>query len=413
MMNDSESMLLKSALARVTGGKLRILNIIADIDPKSGGPIEGLRATSEILEKRGHTIEIATLEDPSISQNASISFPVHAKGPAPKKYGYTPKLTRWIRDHGNEFDVAVIHGLWNHASIGGWLGLKRARIPYVVFTHGMMDPWFRKAYPLKHMAKQLLWFLAQGKVLRDAAAVVFTCEEEQRLARGIFLGYSYREKVVAFGTDEPPAKSQDQDDKIYELLPKLGRDKRFLLFLSRIHPKKGCDMLIEAFSKLSSDFPDLDLVIAGPDQEGLTSQLQAMVRKAGVDDRVHWPGMLSGASKWGAFRNADAFILPSHQENFGIVVAEAMACGTPVLVTDKVNIWRDVQISGGGFIEADTVEGVYNLMVRWLSLDCEERRSMAKKARIGYERHFTTVAAANDLERLLLEAVAIEKNGDS
>ena len=122
----------------------------------------------------------------------------------------------------------------------------------------------------------------------------------------------------------------------------------FLLFLSRIHEKKGCDLLLRAFAKIAAEYPELYLVVAGPDPMQLESRLRTQADRAGIGHRVYWPGMLQGAAKYGAFRCAEAFVLPSHQENFGIVVAEALACGTPVLISDQVNIWREILESGVG-----------------------------------------------------------------
>ncbi|WJH39672.1 glycosyltransferase [Aliirhizobium terrae] len=382
---------------------MKVLHVIAGVDPADGGPIEGLKLTAEHHRSLGHATEVVTLDDPHSPHVTTFPFKVHACGPGRGKYGYTTKISRWIAENGSRYDAAVIHGLWNHASVGGWLGLRKASLPYVAYTHGMMDPWFRKSYPAKHMAKQIFWLLAQGKVLRDARSVLFTCEEERDLARGVFQGYRYAEKVVAFGTSEPPVATPAQTDAFHAVLPAL-KGRRFLLFLSRIHEKKGCDLLIDAFSKIATAHPDIDLVIAGPDQTGLGATLQAQADDAGIGDRIHWPGMLTGEAKWGAFRSAEAFILPSHQENFGIVVAEAMACGTPVLTTDKVNIWREIEASGGGFIETDTPDGILRLLQRWLALESGAKSAMGAKARAGFDRHFRVEQAALDLMAALEDA---------
>lgn len=382
---------------------MRILRIIASIDPKGGGPIEALRLTAANLEELGHQTELVTLDDPKSDEISAFPYTVHACGPGTKKYGYTRKLSRWIAEHGGEYDVAIVEGLWNHASVGGWQGLRKAGLPYVVFTHGMMDPWFKKAYPLKHLAKQAFWLGWQGKVLRDAKAVLFTCEEERRLARGSFWGFDYNERVVAFGSAEPPNDAETQKAAFSEALPQVS-GKRFLLYLSRIHRKKGCDLLIEAFSKYAKSNPDIELVIAGPDQENWRQELETIADAEGIAQRIHWPGMISGDQKWGAFRSAEAFILPSHQENFGIVVAEAMACGTPVLTTNKVNIWREVEASGGGLIEDDTVQGIEHLLGRWLQLGDEEKVEMGRNARAGFDKYFQAEAAAKDLAQALHDA---------
>lgn len=379
---------------------MRILHIIASADPETGGPIEALQLSGLEMARLGHSVEVVTLDNPSAAYLGDFPLPIHACGRWTRRYGFTPELARWIAMNAHRFDAAIIHGLWNHASIGGPRALRRAGLPYVVFAHGMMDPWFRETYPLKHVAKQAFWFAWQGRVLRHAAAVLFTCEEERRRARGVFRGYGYPECVVAFGTSGPPARKEDQLAVFHRLLPAL-KERRFLLFLGRIHEKKGCDLLVEAFAKIAASHPDLHLAIAGPDQTGLKSKLIAQATKAGIADRIHWPGMLAGDAKWGAFRAAEAFVLPSHQENFGIVVTEAMACGTPVLMTDEVNIWREVKASGGGLVGPDTPEGIENLLRSWLALSDNRKSAMRAHAHSGFERHFRIEAAARDLVTVL------------
>ena len=238
--------------------------------------------------------------------------------------------------------------------------------------------------------------------------MLFTSEEERQLARGVFAGPVYKETVVAYGTAEPPPPSQVQRDAFRALLPGLG-NRSYLLFLSRIHEKKGCDLLVSAFANIAQHYPDVDLVIAGPDQVGLKARLQEQAKAAGIADRIHWPGMLKGDAKWGAFHDAEAFILPSHSENFGIVVAEAMACQTPVLISNKINIWREVEASGGGFVEDDTLDGTSRLLERWLALGPSEKAAMAGSAKEGFERNFHVAAAGRDLENALL----IAANGGS
>ncbi len=115
--------------------------------------------------------------------------------------------------------------------------------------------------------------------------------------------------------------------------------------------------------------------------------------------------MLEGGEKWAAIHGCEAFVLPSHQENFGIVVAEAMACGKPVLTTDKVNIWREVQASGGGIIETDSIEGISRLLIGWTAMSYDERLEMGNKARKGFTENFQIDSAVRDLERLLQHVV--------
>ncbi len=381
--------------------KKRVLQVIHSTDPESGGPIEAVRCISELLLNEGHQVKIACLETNEEALSRSFPFPVVGHGTGKGKFGYNPRLTQWIRENAKDFDAVVLHGLWNYSSLGAWLALREGSTPYFIYSHGMMDHYFRDRYPVKHFAKQLYWWLAEGRVLRDAAEVLFTCEEERIRSRNVFRGYAYRERVVRFGTTDPDGDAERDKHAFRSALPTLG-EKPFLLFLSRIHPKKGCDLLIRAFAEsLNLILPDLDLVIAGPDQVGWTSELKELADKLGVGRRIHWPGMLKGELKWGAFRSAEAMILPSHQENFGIVVAESMACSTPVLISDKVNIWREVVSSQSGLVESDTLEGTKSLLRRFAALSNDELMMMRSSARQGFLQHFAMEATASDFLQLI------------
>lgn len=380
---------------------LKILNVIASVDPAQGGPVEFIRSLSAPMLELGIDMEVASADDSEAIYVQEFPCAVHALGPSyGGAYRYTPRLESWIRANHIRYDAVLLHGIWDYASFGAWRGLKGSTTPYAVFSHGMLDPWFRKAYPLKHFKKQLYWILASGRVLRDSAVVLFTCAEERRLAEGAFFGFSYKSEVIAFGTADVDGDPAAQKRAFIDVNPTL-EGARFLLFLSRIHEKKGCDLLIEAYVSVAYENPDIYLVIAGPDQIGLKAKLQNLVQRLGLADRILWPGMLTGEAKWGAFRSAEVFVLPSHQENFGIVLAEAMACGTPVLTTDKVNIWREIADSEAGFVEPDTKDGISRLLSRWVELDVSARTEMRKKARAAFEMHFAVEQAARDLAEVL------------
>jgi glycosyltransferase involved in cell wall biosynthesis len=260
----------------------------------------------------------------------------------------------------------------------------------------MLDPWFKRTYPLKHLKKWIYWPWAEYRVLRDAQAVLFTSEEERLLARDSFWLYRANEYVIAYGTTTPPNDAARLRELFLAANPQL-RGRRVLLFLSRIHVKKGCDLLVRALAGFAAAEPALHLVVAGPDQTGWIEKLQQLANRLGVADRITWPGMLRGDLKWGAFYSAEAFILPSHQENFGIAVAEALGCGLPVLISDKVNIWREVQSHGAGIIADDTEEGTLTLLQKWLSLTPGQRRTMGRNARALFDERFTVDAMATGL----------------
>ncbi len=375
---------------------MRILYVIPSIDPKTGGPMTGVGNFGAHAIQAGHQVEVVTLDPPDAPFLSAFPLPSHALGPALGHYRYSSRLTPWLLAHAQEYDVVVINGLWQYHSFGAWRALRRLKVPYFVFTHGMLDPWFKRAYPLKHLKKWLAWPWSDYRVLRDATAVLFTCEEERLLAPQSFWLYRANGVVVNYGAASAPSGGGALREVFFDRYPQL-RGKRLLVFLSRIQEKKGCDMLITAFAEAAAREPELHLVMAGPDQAGLVAGLQAQAEALGVADRITWTGMLSGDMKWGAFYAGEAFVLPSHQENFGIAVAEALACGLPVLISDKVNIWRELLADGAAFVAPDTVDGTRDTLTRWLALDRAGRQRMALQACATFEQRYTVAAMAASL----------------
>lgn len=372
---------------------MRVLRVIPTLDPAYGGPVAGLLATSEVLARAGVATEAVTLDAPDAPCLSAAPFPAIGHGPGWLKPGFTPRLGQWIETNAPRFDAAIVHGLWTHASVGGSAALRRAGVPYLLYPHGMMDPWFREAKPLKHWVKQAFW-LAQGRALAGARAVVFTAEAERDLARGVFRGPNYTERVLLYGAARPPV-SPDGEAAFHRAVPGLG-DWPYILALGRVHPKKGINLLVAAHAAMP-DAPDL--VIAGPDPDGLIPGLLA----TGAPGRVHFAGPVYGDAKGAALAGAQALALISHQENFGLVLAEAMSLGTPVLTTRKVNIWKTIADGGAGLVGDDTQAGAQDLLSRFCAIGVQEKAALSHSALDTYERHFTPDRAAADLLALLRE----------
>ncbi len=376
--------------------------------------MEAVRQSSVILASRGHRVEIVSLDAPGDPWIREFPVPAHALGPGRGSYGYAPRFTQWIKERHAEYDTVIVHGLWQYSSFGVWRALRGTMTPYFVFPHGMLDPWFNRTYPLKHIKKLLYWPWAEYRVLRDAAAVLFTSEEERRLARESFSLYRCTEVVVNYGTAAPDVDLENARRDFSNSFPQL-REKHFLLFLGRLHEKKGCELLIQAFSAIrNSAHADrsLHLVIAGPcADESYLQHLKRLTATTIGNDREENPitftGMLTGNLKWGAFAAADAFVLPSHQENFGIAVVEALACSTPVLISNKVNIWREIVNDGAGFADEDDRAGTTRLIERWMRTPAAERETMRVNARTCFERRFEINRAVDSLLQVLEERTAV------
>jgi len=303
---------------------MNIVHLIHSLDPKTGGVHSAVELLAESLNKLGISSSLSA--DPN----------------------YSPQDNENI----------IAHGLWQ------WPG-RRARAsqrPYLLFPHGMLDPWFKNTYFGKHLKKQLYWWYAQGSIVKNAYAVCFTTEEERRLAQNTFFPYRpAREIVTGIGVPEPPCNTLDEKSFL-EKFPQLV-NKSTLLYLGRIHPKKGLDLLIHSWNEKQLGTLGA-LAIAGPFDPKDEYHLK-LKELSGSDSSIHWLGMLEGAEKWGALKSANALILPSHQENFGMVVAEACSARTPVLLTNKVNLWREIESSNAGYVAEDTHEGISSLLDRW------------------------------------------------
>jgi glycosyltransferase involved in cell wall biosynthesis len=282
--------------------------------------------------------------------------------------------------------------------------------------HGMLDPYFQKApgRKLKAMRNWIYWKFIEGKIINEADGVLFTCEEELCLARISFNPYKPKKEInVGYGIEDPPKYSPDMRSSFAKSCPGV-KDKQYILFLGRIHEKKGIDMLLRAYLKLinnytrhmnsvendnnvvlnKEEYPKI--VIAGP---GLDTAYGKRIKQTAFQDtslynNVFFPGMLSGNAKWGAFYGSQAFILPGHQENFGVAIVEALACKKPVLISNKVNIWREIKKMDCGIVADDTIDGIYESLYSWIILSGEEKQKKQQNARFAFEQKFNIQTAS-------------------
>jgi glycosyltransferase involved in cell wall biosynthesis len=375
---------------------MKILQIIRSLNPSAGGPMEGLNQIIPHLKRLGVATTLVSLDSPDSTFLPDPTAPSHCLGPVGGLYGYHWGLPQRIRHLAARHDAVIVHGIWQYHAFATWRALRGTGIPYFVYPHGMLDPWFKRTYPLKHLKKWAYWPWADYRVLRDAQAVLFTTDQERLLARQSFWLYRANERVVGYGTSAPPGDAASQRQQFLQRFPELA-GKRLVLFLSRIHPKKGLDQLIDAFAAIAASDPNLHLVIAGPDQVGWQASLQQRAAALGLAERITWAGMLKGDLKWGAFRSAELFALPSHQENFGIVVAEALACGLPVAIAEPVNIASEVAAAGAGLVHPDTLAGTTAALRQWLAMTPAERAAMAERAAALFRERFDFASVANNL----------------
>ncbi len=384
---------------------LKILQLVHTLDPSVGGVAASVLALSRGLARRGHKLDIVVLDDSASPWLADIALPIHALGAGLTSYRYSSKLLPWLKKQGGDYDRVIVNGIWQYLGFAAWRRYAGSSIPYYVFPHGMLDPWFKETFPLKHLKKWLYWPWAEYRVLRDAAAVIFTSEEERSQARKSFWLYRCREKVSPLGVEAPPISSNAKLEFLSRY-PQL-QNARIFLFLGRLHPKKGCDMLLEAFAQMRSN-DSISLILAGPDQVGWESDLRRQVTRLNLTNRVVFTGMLEGSMKQGAFANAEAFVLPSHQENFGISVVEALAASVPVLISNRVNIWREIEADRAGYVESDDLAGTTRLLQRWIGTAPAEREMVRQNARRCFEQRFEIDRAVDSLLQILNEPLTAQ-----
>ena len=422
---------------------MQLLHIIGSMDPSSGGPCQVVRNTVPELEKLGVCSEVVCLDDPMASFWGKDRFKVSALGPSKNAWRYNRLLDSWLLKNLGQYNVVIVHGLWLYHSYALRKAIKRlkkraaagsekGKLPKVyLMPHGMLDPYFQRTpeRKLKAIRNVIYWYLIENRVVREADGLLFTCEEELRLARTSFSPYEPKqEQSVGLGIVEPPPYHSQMQEALRSRCNDFA-DQPYLLFLGRIHEKKGIDLLLEAYAKLAkmlsmvqpwllekqnsywdskavpSELTSLPkLIIAGPGIETPFGQemekfVQETQELKGV---VSFPGMLTGDAKWGAFYGCEAFVLPSHQENFGIAVVEALACGKPVLISNKVNIWREIVNGGGGLVAEDTFKGVYQMLLYWMQRQRVDKKIMGQKAKVVFEEHFAVGPAANRLLEVLL-----------
>jgi glycosyltransferase involved in cell wall biosynthesis len=397
---------------------MKLLHIIAQMNPQLGGVCQAVRTITAGLEGLAVHSEVVSLDAADATFLVEESLCIHALGPAKGPWQYSAQLLPWLLANLPRFDVVILHGLWLYQGYAVRKALAHCRrqapneqAPRLyVMPHGMLDPYFQRAASrqLKAWRNWAYWKLIEGQVVNEATGVLFTCEAERQLAPQAFRPYRPQHTaVIGLGVSTPPGYVPSMHEAFLAACPSL-RNKPYLLFLGRIHEKKGVDLLLHAYAALAAEAasPTAELpalVIVGPGLE--TSYGQLVKRMAAgmstVDKNVFLVDMLTGEAKWGAFYGCEAFVLPSHQENFGIAVVEALACGKPVLISNQVNIWQEIVAAGAGLVADDTPAGTYHLLAEWNRRSMAEKQAAGERAQIAYEHYFAVTPAAQKMKAAL------------
>jgi glycosyltransferase involved in cell wall biosynthesis len=333
---------------------MKILHVIPAVAPCYGGPSQAVIEMCLALQRADLDVELSTtdadgngrlaveLDKPSLYHDVRTHFFRRDRSEA---FKFSRSLQRWLDENVARYDVVHIHAVFSHATYAAAQACRRHQVPYIIRPLGTLEPWSMQQ---KRPRKLVAWHLLFRRVLHEAAAVHYTTEQERELTeqslglkKGIIIPNGVDESLLAV---EPNGKFRSEHG--------IPADAPIVLSLSRLHPKKGIDLLLKAFLELRArdKLGAWHLVVAGDGERQYVEQLREIARGTGFEAVVHWVGWLEGEAKSAALAEADLFALSSFQENFGIGAVEAMACGAPVLLSQQVGLASEVLAAGAGWV---------------------------------------------------------------
>lgn len=329
----------------------KILHVINTCDPASGGPVEGLKQLYKSYKKNKIHCEILSSDTIQQARKFQYGLPfINATGPSITKFNYNPKLIKWLNTNIYRFDHIIVNGIWLYHNYAVWKIASKTNTPFSIFPHGALDPWFKKKYPIKHFIKNIIWYLFQKKIFKCAKSIFFTTDLEKYLANKTFNFKDIHSKTVGYGIFGNN-NLHNKTNLFLKKNPKL-KSKKLLVFLGRIHEKKGLDILIKTFLDTYDLNKNFHLVIAGTGEKKLINKLKSSIPEKNKNN-ITWTGLLLKKIKWDLFKSAYLFCLPSHQENFGISVVEALSSKVPVLISNEVNIHKIITKYNAGIVSKD------------------------------------------------------------
>lgn len=346
---------------------MRILYVTASLAAVHGGPSKMCLEMAQTMAAMGHDVDIFTTDQDGTEGRLEVPLDQPVQNNGVNIYYFRADilkfwpaasfaLARALKERIRDYDIVHSHSLYLFHGLAVAHYCRKYEVPYLVRPCGALDPViFRKHRP----RKAIFEYLFERRNLADAAAVHFTSQDELTNALRVFP--LKNGVVVPLGLNLAEYDAHAEDRLFRKTYPEIS-DRRIVLFLGRIDFKKGLDLLIPAFADVVKKKSDVHLVLAGPDSDGYGSKVRQWISENGIEDRVLMTGMIQGDIKLAALHEAEFFVLPSYGENFGVAVAEAMACSLPVVVSDQVAIWKDVETNGAGVVVQCNVSNVASAM---------------------------------------------------
>lgn len=368
---------------------MRILQIVPSISLIYGGPSQMVLGLAPALARQGVKVTVLTTDSNGDTGQKPLDVPLNSpieqdgyeiiyfKCSPFRRYKFSVDLLKWLNNHAGEYDLAHIHALFSPVSSTAAAVCRAKKLPYILRPLGTLDPAdLRK----KQQLKQLYAAVLERPNITKAAAIHFTSEQEAKVSHRF--GATTRDLVIPLGVKETPKKSKDAKFYVSSQF-NIPDDKPLVLFMSRIDPKKGLNLLIPALEKLLSEGLDFHFVLAGtnPQDPSYEEKIKSQIQASPLKTHSTITGFVTGELKSALLEIADLFVLPSYYENFGIAVAEAMVAGIPVVISDQVHICQQVSGSESGWVGKTNVESIADLIREALKYPEERQRRglLAKK----------------------------------
>lgn len=387
---------------------MRVLQIVPSISLIYGGPSQMALGLSEALAAQGVEVTILTTDSNGDNGQAPLDVPIdrpveqngyqirYFRCSPFKRYKFSLPLFRWLNDHAQEYDIAHIHALFSPVSSIAASICRRNHLPYILRPLGTLDP---ADLQQKKQIKQLYAAILEKPNLAGAAAVHFTSPQECEVSERF--GTNPRAIVMPLGVQLPRLDQPEQAIASLRQELQLPSDRPILLFLSRIDPKKGLDLLFPALEQLLAEGLSFQLVLAGgnPQDPGYEHRIQQQIAASPLRACTTIPGFVRGDRKLALLAASDLFVLPSYYENFGIAVAEAMAAQLPVVISDQVHIYRDIETAEAGWVSQCTVDSLRD-QLRSALKDAGERQVRGQNAARCAREKYSWSAIAHQLQQL-------------
>jgi glycosyltransferase involved in cell wall biosynthesis len=361
----------------------RICVMMAGCSRLQGGLFHSVRKLWKQVAEQGHQVEIKAVEDAYAEEDKIHYNPLPVKltpRVGPERIAWSPQLLEYMAAQKGRHEVISSHGMWTYADYAAWKSSRLLNIPHIIHPHGMLDPWAVRNSGWK---KQVARWLFQDRALKECACLRALTQSEAKAARTI--GYNGAIAVIPNGID-PLELRQQRDERIAEQISRTLSGSPYILFLSRIHPKKNLPVLLKAWHRLGKEMGDTQLVIAGPDELGHQQELYHLVQEISISN-IHFPGSLYGAAKTEWILGSMGMVLPSLSEGFPVVLLEAAALGKPVLMTPAC-YFPELEQAGGALCMNADIASITSRLRSFLQLSEQERDTMGDRGKALVETHY-------------------------